>query len=61
MSSASIFGIILSKFRHKKKPYSIILFKVVKGSKVDFYYIILPFCLTSHLRVEGSQKFLLDA
>ena len=61
MASASIFGIIIGKFRHRKKPCLVILFKIDKNLKVDFYYTILPFGLTVHLWVEGSGESLLNA
>ena len=54
MAGASIFGIIVSKLRHGKKPYPIILLEVDKGSKIGFYYTILSFGLTVCLWVEGG-------
>ena len=41
-----IFGIIISKFCYKKKLYLIILFKVDKSSKVNFYCASLPLNLS---------------
>ena len=61
MANASIFGIIIGKFRYKKKLCLIILFKGDKSSKVYFYCTILFFGLTICLRVKGDEKFLLDA
>ena len=49
MTSASIFGIILDKLRHRKKLYSIILLKIDKDLEVNFYCAILPFGLTVRL------------
>ena len=49
MASASIFGIVMGKFRHGKKLCPIILLKVDKSLKIDFYYAILPFSLTVYL------------
>ena len=49
VTDTSIFGIIIDKFRHKKKLYSVILFEIDKNSKIDFYYIILLFGLIVHL------------
>ena len=46
VASASILGIIIGKFYHKKKPYPVILFEIDKDSKIGFYFIILPFGLT---------------
>ena len=61
IASASIFGIMIDKFRYKKKLCLVILFKIDKSSKVDFYYTILPFSLTVYLWVEGGGEPLLDA
>ena len=41
VANTNIFGIIISKLYYKKKPYSIILFKINKSSNIDFYYNIL--------------------
>ena len=60
VANTSIFGIIISKFCHRKKPYLVILFEIDKGLKVDFYYTILSFNLTIYLWIEGNKKFLLD-
>ena len=49
MASASIFGVIIGKFNYEKKLCLVILFEVNKGSKVGFYYIILPFGLIIYL------------
>ena len=61
VAGTSIFGIIISEFCHKKKPYPVILFKIEKNSKVGFIYIILPFNLTIYLWIEDNRKSLLDA
>ena len=61
IAGASIFGNIVGKLRHRKKLRLIILLKVDKGSKVDFYYPILPFEMTVHLWVEGGRESPLDA
>ena len=60
MANASIFGIIVGKFHHEKKPYPIILLKVDKSLEISFYYAILPFGPTIYLWVEGSGKFPFD-
>ena len=49
VASASIFTIIVSKLYYKKKPYLIILLKVNKGLKINFYCIILPLNLAVYL------------
>ena len=49
MASASILGIIIGKFCHKKKLYLVILFEIDKSLKVDFYYTILLFGLIIYL------------
>ena len=61
VANAGILGIVVSKLRHGKKPCSIILLKVDKGSKVGFYHTILPFGLTVRLWIEGNGEFSLDA
>ena len=61
VASASIFGIIISKFRHKKKPCLVILFEIDKSSKISFYYTILLFNLIVCLWIKGGGKSLLDA
>ena len=54
MVSASIFDIIIGKFCYKKKPYSIILLKVNKNLKVNFYYIIPSINMAICLRIKGG-------
>ena len=54
LANASILGIIVGKFRHEKKLCPIILFKVNKSLKVDFYCIILPLNLAVYLWVKSS-------
>ena len=61
MATTSIFGIILGKLRHKKKPYLIILLKVNEGLKINFYHTILHFGLIVRLWIEGIGQFPLDA
>ena len=61
MAGAGILGIVVGKFRYKKKPYPIILLKVDKGSEVGFHCTILLLSLTVRLRVEGNGEFPLDA
>ena len=56
MAGVGILGIVKGKLRHEKKPCPIILLKVDKNSEIDFYYTILPFCLTVHLWVEDGGK-----
>ena len=60
IASTSIFGVIIGKFRYRKKSYLIILFKVDENSEVGFYYTILSLDLTIHLKIEGDKKFSLD-
>ena len=60
VTGAGIFGVSVSKLRHKKKSYSIILFKIDEGQKVGFYCAILPLNLAVCLRVEDGREFLLD-
>ena len=54
----AILYIIVGKLYYKKKQYLIILFKVNKGSKIGFYYIILPFCPFNYFQVNDKKKFL---
>ena len=61
MAGASIFGIIIGKLRHKKKPCPVIWLEVDKGLEIGFYYAILLFGLTIYLWVEGDGEFLLNA
>ena len=61
MADAGILGIVVSKLRHRKKLYLIILFKVDKDSEVGFHCIILPLSLAVYLRVEGGGESLLNA
>ena len=61
MAGTSIFGIIISKFRYKKKPCPVILFEIDKGSKVGFHCTILLFGLTVCLWVEGGEESPLNA
>ena len=61
MTGTGIFGIIVSKLRYEKKPYPIILLEVDKGSKISFYYTILPLNLAIYLWVENNRESLLDA
>ena len=60
MASISIINVIVSKLCRKKKLCLIILRKVDKGLKIDFYCTILPFDLTVCLWVKDGKKFLLD-
>ena len=61
VASASILGIIIGEFRHKKKLCPDILFEIDKRLKISFHYTILPFGLIVYLWVEGVGKFLFDA
>ena len=61
MAGVSILGIVVGKLCHEKKLYSIILLKANKGSKIGFYYIILPLYLAICLQMKGDEKFPLDA
>ena len=52
--SIYILDIIINKLYHKKKLYLIILFKVIKDLKTNFYYIILFFNLAIYLKIKDS-------
>ena len=60
VTSASIFGIIISELRHQKKPGLVILFKVNKGSKICLYCAVLSFHLPVCLRVKCSGESFFD-
>ena len=60
MASISIINVIINKLCHKKKLCLIILCKVDKGLKIDFYCTILLFGLTICLWIKDGEKFLLD-
>ena len=60
MASADIFGIVINKLRYEKKLYSIILLKVNKSSKVDFYCTILPLSLVVCLQIKRNRESPLD-
>ena len=61
VDGAGILGIVVSKFRHRKKPCPIILLKVNKSLEIGFYRTILPLSLAIYLRVEGGRESPLDA
>ena len=61
VASIGIFGVIVGKLRHGKKPCPIILLKVDKNSKIGFYCTILPIGLTVRLWIESGRGFLFDA
>ena len=61
VAGAGIFGIVIGKLRHKKKPCLIILLKIDKGLEIGFHHTILPLCLIVCLRVENSREFLFNA
>ena len=60
VTGSSILGIIIDKFRYKKKLCLVILFEINKSLKIDFHYIILYFDLTIHLWVKDGREFPLD-
>ena len=61
VTGADIFSIIISNFRHNKKPYSIILFKIDKDLETSFHHAILGFNLAINLQVKCDEDFLLNA
>ena len=61
VTGACILGIVISKLSHRKKLFPVILFKVDKGSKVNFYCTISSLGLAVCLKMESSEKPLLDA
>ena len=61
MAGAGIFDIVISKFRHGKKPCPIILLEVDEDLEVGFHRTILPLSLAVCLRVESGGESPLDA
>lgn len=61
IAGTNILGIIIGKFCRWQKFSPVILFRVDKGPKVDFYCTILAFCLTIGLWIKGGGQFSLDA
>ena len=61
MANASILSIVVSKLRHGKKSYPIILLKVDKSLEVGFHGTIMPLNLAIRLQVKDGGEFLLDA
>ena len=61
IASINIFSIIINKFCYEKKLCLVILFKINKNLKKDFYYIILFFNLIIYLQIKDDKKFLFDA
>ena len=60
MAKARILGIVIYKLSHQKELSPIVLFKIVKNSKISFYSTILLLCLTINLRIENCGKLLFD-
>lgn len=60
MASIYIFVIIISKLYYKKKLCLVILFKVNKSLKINFYYTIWPLGLAVYLQVKSNKKFLVN-
>ena len=56
IAGTGVFGIVVGKLCHEKKPCLIILLVVDENSKVDFYCIILPLSLAVCLRMKSSEK-----
>ena len=49
IANISIFDIIIGKLYYKKKLCLVILFKISKNLKINFYHTILSFGLTIYL------------
>lgn len=60
ISSTGNPSIIEFKFYYQYKPYSIILVKVDKNSKVYYYDIVLIFCLIIDLEIKSGKLLALD-
>ena len=61
MAGTSIFDIIISKLRYRKKPCPIILLKVDQNLEISFYCAVLSFGLTVRQWIESGKEFSLDA
>ena len=61
IAGASIFCIIIGKFRHRQEFYPVILLIVDKGPEVNFHCTILPFSLAISLGVEDGRESSVDA
>ena len=61
MAGACVFGIIISKFGNWKESGLIVLIKIDKNLKKNFYSIVLPFSLAVSLQIKGVEKPMLDA
>ena len=60
MTSLYIFNIYYKYIQEYKKLYLIILFKINKYSKIDFYYIIFLFNLTIYFKIKNNRKLLFN-
>ena len=54
MAGAGIFGNIVGKLSHKKKLCQVILLKINKVLKINFYCTILPLSLAIHYLIKDS-------
>ena len=61
MANIYILGVVVSKLGYRQEPYLIILFKIDKGSRIGLYDAVLLLRLTVYLRMERSEKPLLNA
>ena len=55
-----IFNIIINKFRYRQELCLVILLKINKGIKINFYYNILSIDLFIYLRIKYNKKFLFN-
>lgn len=56
----SIFIVVISKLGYWQEFYSVVLLKINKDLKIRFNCAFLLFCLTICLKLESSEKFLLN-
>lgn len=60
ITNVCVFSIIIYNFNHWQWFCLIVLFKVNKNSKIDFYYAILSLILIISLSIKCSKKPLFD-
>lgn len=60
MAGAYIFSIVIKKLSYWQELCLVILFKIDKNSKINFYYIILLFDLAVNLKIKSGEELLFD-
>lgn len=60
MVSGYIFGTVIYELSYQQRFYLVILLKVDKSSKINFYHAILTFYLFINLKIEYNKELLLN-